>query len=456
MPSFTLATAAAGMGLSYLFLVGFGLASRPIAASSVLLSALVPLFILLSTLPMSEALFGLLVVVALWRVQASLTALEPESRWRQIGTGVLVALPLLCRGFGTAVIAGVLMVLARRRRPFAWVAVGSALLVLPWAWWTWLGVGASAAAATSFYTDYTASVAAAFSSHAPRIVGLNAVFILTGTLGLAFDGVRLLSGPASGAVVMLFLLLGGWSWWRLSRAAWHGHLVATCLVAYCAIAVVWPWPPARFLLPVLPLLVACSITMIATVIPRALVGRVVIRIVAGIVVAIAVLGHAQALVNVSAANRVTGFPDPLPAGMSAPAAGVPATWSSYDELFSWVRSHTESADVVACGLDTVIYLYTGRKSFRPAVYRPEARYDGGVSPVGSSDELKRLLESGDARYLALVPGYTDGSALSRAVTEIQRRSPGFLSVVYTGRDARFVVFRVGAGDQRSSENDERD
>jgi hypothetical protein len=448
----TLGAAAGATALGYVFLVAFRMASRPIAAVSAFLCALAPTFLYLSTLPMSEALFGLLVVMALWRAQSMLIAPSHPSRRQQLITGILIALPFLCRGFGVAILTGILVAFSRARRPVVWTLVGTTLVVAPWVWWALSGVVSNPADPTSYYTNYADSMAATFSAHGPRILGLNLLYILMGTVGAAFDGLRVLSGSAGASITVVFLVAGVMAWWRMALAAWRGHLLPMCLLMYCGLAVVWPWPPARFLLPVLPLLVACALTELSAIVPRRNArAENLARAVGTTIVAIGAIGQLGLLADVSAKSRRAGYPyEPALAGPAARGRAhmEPGSWRSYTELFAWVRANSAAGDVVACGLDTVMYLYTDRQSFRPVVYRPEARYGAPVSFLGSPTEVQSLLERGGARYLALVPGFSERQALADAVKAIQQHSPGWFELVYTGQDTRFVVFRIRAENRR--------
>jgi hypothetical protein len=67
-----------------------------------------------------------------------------------------------------------------------------------------------------------------------------------------------------------------------------------------------------------------------------------------------------------------------------------------------------------------------------------------VSPVGSAEEVRSLLERGRAQYLILVPGYSDREALARTVAEIRRSEPGFFQKVYGEMEDSFAVYRIQA------------
>lgn len=434
----SLTAAAIGVGLAYLFLVRFGYASRAAAGAGALLAALTPMFVYLSTLTMSESVFGLLMVVALWGAERAAIR-GPGSRRSQIVTGIGLALPFLCRGFGLAVPAGVGLASLRARRSLMVATATAAAMIGAWMAWSWLALRATPPGVAGYYTNYADSVAATFTVNAPRILAINAMLLLTSTVGLALDGLRRLGPAWSFGLVQVFLVAGLVAWIAIVRDAWRGQILPACLLMYGALAVVWPWPPPRFLVPVLPLLVPIAFSSTGRLVARLPVPIPSAGRAAGVVIlAIALAGHVMSLRDVGSLSRAAGYP--FDSGVTG-QVNV-ATWAGYRDLFAWIRDHTRDDDVVACGLDTMVYLYTDRQGFRPAVYHPEASYGVPVSPIGAPTEVRDLLIGGGADYLVLVPGYSEHEALARTVTAIQAESPDLLQPVYSGSDARFVVYKV--------------
>jgi hypothetical protein len=118
-----------------------------------------------------------------------------------------------------------------------------------------------------------------------------------------------------------------------------------------------------------------------------------------------------------------------------------ATWDGYQKTFDWVRSHTAPTDIVASGMDTMAFLYTGRAAYRPVVYQPESMYGAPGSPIGSVPEVEQRLAK--ARYVVLLPGYELDGAFRQAIREIQARREGWLRPVYSSDDGRFQVIAIG-------------
>jgi hypothetical protein len=123
--------------------------------------------------------------------------------------------------------------------------------------------------------------------------------------------------------------------------------------------------------------------------------------------------------------------------------GTPVSWSSYEGVFHWLRTHSRPDDVVAAGLDPLIYLYTGRRAFHPYVDHPTALFYAQHSPpVGTVEELRHSLKA--ARYLvhSPLPGAIEGKAFAELLDELRRKYPGWLTPVYEGEDRRFIIFEV--------------
>jgi hypothetical protein len=437
MQAATLIMAAAACAAMYLFLVRHGRSSRSVALASCLLAGVVPMFLFLSTITMSEGLFGLLVVWTLWRVQHAIDHEEPSLR-RQMVTGMIVAAPVLCRGIGIAMVIASIVALVRARRAVL-VTLSTALAVMgAWAVWVWSAGPASDV--TRYYTDYGESFAALIGPHGLRILFGNLLLIVTSPAGLVLDGLRPVAG---GAAIAVLVAAGLVAWTRIIRNAARGQLLGMSLIAYAALTLVWPWPPPRFLIPLLPFLVAASLdaaTHAISGLPRGV--NLAVRATGVGILGLALGMHLVVLGQLSRVIRRTGYPHDLGV-LTATSPNEPARWRDYQALFAWIRANSEPGDVLASGFDTMAYLYTDRQAFRPVPYHPESLYGVSQVPAVVADGLRARLRDGAARYLLLLPGDPDASVVAAAVDAIRTSHPGALQRVYQGEDSRFVVFRVG-------------
>jgi hypothetical protein len=450
MQAVTLLSAAAAFALTYLFLVRFGYCSRLTAAVSVLLCGTTPTVVYMSTITLSEMTFALLVIAALWRVELDLHH-PPRSAAGQFATGIILASPYLCRTIGLPVVLAAVALLLWHRKPVRWVLVGVAVIVAPWLTWTFEPtVRWRDDPIVGYYTDYGAGWSF-FNLQALRVTVINLILICRDTVGIVLTGLHVAVGAAARGLLQWLALPGAVAWiyilWKCRRM----RLLPWCLVTYTATVALWPWPPWRFLVPILPLLVSEVSQAFGMVIgpffPR---GRH-----RYVLAGIALVAFAANMTLGIIAGRVShqaGYPYQLALGTTDER--VPVSWSSFTETFEWMRSHVREDEVVAGGLDPMLYLYTGRQAFRPWVHRPEALFYGSSLPkVGSPDEFVTILRSHGARYLVMLPlnFFSEQKPIVDVVRQVQEHYPALLVPVYQGADPRFKVFEItirGSGGSR--------
>ena len=123
---------------------------------------------------------------------------------------------------------------------------------------------------------------------------------------------------------------------------------------------------------------------------------------------------------------------------------APVAWSSYQEIFRWVKENTRPSEVIAYGFDSMLYLYTGRQGFRPFVMRPETLFYGQESPTSGVSELRKFLEVYRPGFLinSPMPEFGEEKPFTALLQEVQERYPGWLQTVYQGADSRFVIFKI--------------
>jgi hypothetical protein len=93
----------------------------------------------------------------------------------------------------------------------------------------------------------------------------------------------------------------------------------------------------------------------------------------------------------------------------------------------------------------MLYLYTGRRSFRPYVSRPGSMfYDDPAPAYGALSEVMANTRSYRPQYLVLAPtpGFAEEISYSQFLTESQRKYPGWLECVYLGKDKRFAIWKI--------------
>ena len=466
MQVLTLVSSSAAVALGYLYLVRFDYFPRVIAAGAGSLCATAPTFLYYSVQTMAEMPFALAAIGALWGVELALaqgsakwrvrnssnaefgmrnaeSADTPHSairirHWQQFAIGVLIALPFLFRTIGATLIVGGLCVWWWRGRPLRWTVAGVLTVALPWMLWSLAGRGDwQRDPVEGYYTDYVGQWSIHNLSYLGTVVFSNALYLLYGSGNLALEGTTALVKPGLGSVTTLLVMVPGLAaWLAMIPGLRKGRLLPWVLIAYLSAMLLWSWHPCRFLVPILPCLTAYLLSA-----PVAALSRLKTNARwqhAGLVgLALLVLANGALLTRYAEVILRTGYP-------LANITDTQAEWSAYQRVFAWLEQHTEKSDVIACGLDSMVGLYTGRQSFRPVVYNPGQLFYGQSAPRPMDQELAAILAARRPRYLAQMPmpGHPWEIPLMEAIAELRRKHPSWLVVVYQDADPRFVVYEL--------------
>jgi hypothetical protein len=439
MQMVSLVAAAAAMALTYLYLVRFAYCSRLTAGVAVLLALSTPTVLYVSTLTLSEMLFALLLVIALWRVESELRRSSAPIA-AQIVTGLILGAPYHCRTVGLPVALVAIAVLAWRRKPVLWTLAGCLMTVVPWIAWTAVAaVRWRTDPIIGYYTDYVAGWSP-FTAQGLTAASINAVLICRDAVGLMLSGINVTLTNVGMRVGQWLVLPGAFVLAFIVRQAFRARLLPCCLSAYLAMMCFWPWLPWRFLVPVLPYLIVYvgeSFGAIGGPVLSPSPRRYVAAAMAAGILAFNLTGvRAAGLVSHRA-----GYPYHF-----APDGTTPViAWSSFEDMFSWVRAHTSEKDILASGLDTMLSLYTGRRALRPWIHRPEALFYGARVPAtGTPDEFLAILKSHRARYLIAFPleHFSEAEPFAVLIQEVLEQHPGVLTAVYQGADPRFTAYEI--------------
>jgi hypothetical protein len=444
MQAATTALASLALALAYLYCVRFRVTARGPAFAGCLLAASAPNLLFYCSQTVSEMPFLALLVLALWttesRLRASTGATEGGASRispvaRDLLAGIVIALPYLSRTVGIVVPIVAIGLLARSRKPVRWVAVGTLCVIVPWLWWVAGGVKVGSDAVVGYQTDYFGW----WRANGSLVVALTNVF----KSALAFAHIdlegfaRALYERSDSARWILFAI-GTFPWLVVVKRSRSFEPLPVMLLAYLALLCLWPWPPDRFLVPMLPFLGAFAFQAIHGFVAR----RVSQRsgdIVLAVVVAGFLVANVGTLSSYADAARATRYP-------FIRLVEEPARWQTYQAAFQWLRERSKSDDVIAAGFDTMTALYTDRKTIRPFVIQPlSIYYDFPGLPIGTSAELAAHLVKYDARYLFLspMPGYPTEVPFHELVYELMEKRPGLLKPVWQPEeDLRFVIFEV--------------
>jgi hypothetical protein len=364
-----LACAAGWFWVTWKLLLKMG-ASREGALLLVGLTAASPFVIFLATNLMSETMFALLVAAAL------LFLLDD----RPAAAGMMAGLATLTRTAGAPLIVACILtlVIRRRLRSAAIFTAVSALLVAPW-----LGWSLARAPHDGYYgqENYVAlNILSSFAANEKVvIVTHNALFLLSSIPSL-------LTGFTSVYTTLGVLVVGGWCLFA------RRQLVPDLFLAlYCAMLLCWAWPPQRFVVPVLPLILWLGWRVLSRIRMREALAACIIIV----------------------------------AGAETWAAAHPAPpadkWADMQTLFDYVKGHTSPDSVVMANLDPVIYLNTGRKAVRGFVSNGYGmRY--AATPTGvTPDELSRSLIKSQVNYVVVSPDliFAEAPSFHRSVEALE-------------------------------------
>jgi hypothetical protein len=409
--------------LSWLLLRRVG-ASKSETAVITLLTAASPWTAFLSTTPMAETLFaaflagGLLMITRLHHGDGT--------RADAFLAGALVGAAVLTRMAGVApALAGVLTFVPRRRWATAFqYSAGAALVTLPWFWW----VMRQEAAATPVETYYSAANYASWNivasyawSEKLVVLGMNAIqggLALPSVWGFQTSSAMLVL-PVAATVLVL-----------MSRGLWRARAepCAMLVAAYCTIHAMWVWPPLRFVVPVVPLLLWFLFVGMGR--SRRL----------GCVAALALftIGSFQ-LWRVAVQVREKDIVSPV---------SNAANWNETTRALEFVSRETPSDATLIGNLDPMYYLFTGRKGVRAYTVDPYLlfynRSHSPDNPLGTVDGLRNRLLVTKADYVIITPQSPSEEVrhLRQLVNELAEACRGSLSLVAGSVDSGYAIYKA--------------
>lgn len=314
----------------------------------------------------------------------------------------------LFRSAGAALIlVGLIyLLLARQRKQFYLYVAVVGSLILPWVLWQAMhGSAAVENPLLAYYQSYESPaffLAGSDPRIAVQIIGANLLYSARTVDSLMFLHIL----PELRAVIYPLMIWGLWSILRRQNVFFNGFILF-----YTVLILSWPWHPARYLMPLLPVLLLSLFQGVqaATAIIRphatkawsAAIVPFAIRIPIGIVVVLITV-WLWSYTQVDRTNHLA-----LGAGFRASYG-----WTGFGETFSWIKQNTRSDDVLATPYDPMYYLYTGRKAVRPWIHRPETYFYpyGNAKPdLGSVEDTRESLNKLGVRFLVLNPleGYSE-------------------------------------------------
>jgi hypothetical protein len=391
----------------------------------VLLTAASPWVAFLSTALMSETLFAAILTAGL----LVLTRLHQGNgtRFDAPLAGLLAGLAVLTRTVGIApALAGFLVLMrARRWKQSAQYLATLAALVAPWFVWvryqTWAADAVDAYYSASNYGSWNIVASYDWQEKFEVIVG-NAIY--GGLVPAHIWGIPLFSTLVALLFAAACLACLGWGLWQA-----RGEPAAVLVAAYCALIAAWVWPPLRFAIPVLPVLLWLGFLGSGR-------SRRFAAVVAAILLGLGTLHVSEVAKQASQT------------GTAWPGSGGVEDWHKTFPLLTWISENTPKDAVIVGNLDPTYYLFTGRKSVRAfesdpfLLYYNLGRRPG--NPLGTLTDFRERLLAINAAYLILTPSeaYRQAEHLRSLISELSGSCAGCLTVADGAPNSGYVIYSI--------------
>ncbi len=231
----------------------------------------------------------------------------------------------------------------------------------------------------------------------------------------------------------------------------HDSFFWSFVLSYGALIVIWPFHPARYTAPLVPIVVLFFFRgmqgaqmLIATFVKGERLRRLFLPLAWMPLVLVLALNavwlSSYFLIRDDATTR------------SLYGRRLPYGWSGFLETFSWIRDNTDPGSILATAYDPMYYLYTGRKAVRPALHKPETYFypfGEAVADVGSVEQIKPQLASLGVDYLIVDPldGYAERDATLRLFDAFVLSYGTGARLVFTSSDLQHRIYTLGKDQQ---------
>jgi hypothetical protein len=332
--------------------------------------------------------------------------------------------------------------MAMRRRPVLLVLAGLATTVLPWIVWVAVVLsGAPRDPILAYQTDYLGWLSWTGLLFDGEVVRANVLKAWIAFPRIAFEGIARALYARSDSTETVLMVAGALPWLVVAARAWRRELLPLTLLAYLGLVCLWPWPPDRFLIPVVFFVASTAFALIRRSFDRVLPSGAAVAVI--VVLTGAVASNALLLWSYARVSRDSQYPYFM-------LPDAPVAWSSYRQAFAWLHEHCEPGDVIAAGFDSMTALYTERPALRPFAVRPRSLYYGDPSsPLGSVGDLDRALTRQQPRFLFVspMPAFPEEAAFYELVARYRESHSRRLVPAYRGADPRFVVYEIKWGEE---------
>jgi hypothetical protein len=397
--------------------VGFQLVGMWLVASS-------PGLLSYCDLLLSEPLFVALLLGILFVDSRRATSVQTSNEFL---IGLLAGLAALTRVVGVGLVVAAIWHVAARGgwRRALWTVVPSVILVGAWFIWRILARG-PVSELLVYYVEYEKSSWSLLAVHpleSCRILLLNAYYYLH-------------------AAPIVF----GWPIWPLTLAAIalgsRGLVDVTCrralalplrmLLIYCVLTLGHPFPMARYLTPLVPLVCVIVVVGASQFLDRRDFRPIAIMALLAFALSNALwVSHFWNVTHVSL-HREFG---------RASVIG----WEGFAETIDWLRANTPQNAVLASGNDPLYFSYTGRRGVRPWPHRRDlySRSNDMTYERPNVEKANADLRRLGVEYLIVdpLPSEDEGVYASALLEAIVSQPAGPWQEVFSSRDGSHRVYR---------------
>jgi hypothetical protein len=427
------------LGFCYLYLVRFNHCSRYIAFFSCVVCVTIPHFLYFATNTLSEIPFFFLILVSLFAMESVAEKLLVK-RWQLVCLGILVSLTFLCRNIGLVLfVSGGLYLWRQKPNSPKWFLLGFAVVIIPWLFWIYGAVGdINKNSVRGYYTDYFGWMLEFGLRSTQIVVSSNVIYSFWGSAFYLTNGAFEALKDKSNLLMNVFnVILGTIPWIVIFIQGKKSNALKLFLSFYFLLICIWPWSPIRFLIPIMPFIIVYFFTGMGFVMGKFISSRSV-KLVTLVTFSLLIILNAFQISNAIKSQADTLY--------TYSASFNDVKWKSFENIFYWIKQNTSPNDIVAYGLDTMNYLYTGRSGIRPFLIRPASLFYGDKYPAtGTIEDLWSILNYFRPKYLVQSPmpgSFSTEELFNALINDFSQRCPNCIMPVYVDEDNRFKIYKI--------------
>jgi hypothetical protein len=426
------------ISFSYLYLISQNHISRKNALLALTLLSSSHLFLYFGSVTMSEMLFSFILILSVYLFEKALSENSKKNYFTFYTSGFLFSLLVLCRSAGIFFIPCCILYLRKTKLKAFFFLCGFFTLFLPWTIWS---SNQRSKIETNLEYAYYSGYLSWFDTVFPiyhKVIAFNlieAVFIFPFAFFESFSVLFSVDNPfwiliTFSGIILLYA-------WILNFKAKKFLVLSPIL--YLLALLIWPGPPLRMIVPLLPLLFPIMTEGLFSLFKKSRFDKYFSKFIY-IFFAFGLFCNLAQIYNYKNLIEITKIPY-----LEFPEKSDQVKWQDYEEMFSWIKNNTQVNDIISSNLDPVINIYTGRKSIMP--YKLEAArwiYHNGEPHLGSDEEIIDHLKKVNANYLAILPMPSDSSKkdLTELSEKLIKNYPKIFSISYQGNDSRFIIYKI--------------